>query len=346
MPRFSTQLVERMRRSPAWGDGRFHNRLPSPVMMLPSPDVLKKFMFEGGKRTPPGPLPSVPVKREVLAGPAHDGLRATWLGHSTTLVEMAGKRVLIDPVWSERASPADFMGPKRFQPVPIALEAIPMPDVVLVSHDHYDHLDSDTIVSLGQRGAKIVTGLGVGARFEAWGVPASQITQLDWWQEHTIAPGFTVRAMPARHFSGRGPLDRDKTLWASWCFENAGIKVYFGGDGGFDEEGFREIGERAGPFDLTMLEIGAFDEAWSAIHLGPVNAVKAHQLLRGKTLLPVHWGTFDLALHAWDAPAEELLTAIQNTDVQVALPRIGESVLAENYRPNHAWWRELSKRTG
>jgi L-ascorbate metabolism protein UlaG (beta-lactamase superfamily) len=338
---FAPSLLERMRRSPAWGGDRFRNTLETSLSFRPPASVLKRFLFDGDLRTPPGPLPSVSVQRSVLEGPAHHGLRATWLGHSTTLLELAGRRVLIDPVWSERASPVDFAGPKRFQPVPLAVDAVPLPDVVLVSHDHYDHLDANAILAFARRGARFVTALGVGARLVRWGVDESQVTQLDWWQQHTDRSGVTITALPARHFSGRTVNDRDRTLWASWAIEAGGAKAYFGGDGGMDAKAFADIGERAGPFDLAMLEVGAFDPSWASIHLGPQNAVKAHALLRSKALLPVHWGTFDLALHAWDAPVEELLVAAKEASVTLALPRIGESVVMGEPLPSRPWWRAL-----
>jgi L-ascorbate metabolism protein UlaG (beta-lactamase superfamily) len=258
------------------------------------------------------------------------------------MIEIAGRRALLDPVWSERASPTALLGPRRFQPVPVAIEAVDVPDVVLVSHDHYDHLDADAILSFAARGARFVTALGVGARLERWGVDPSRVTQLDWWQEHSAADGLVIKALPAQHFSGRSLTDRDRTLWASWSIEAGGMRVYFGGDGGMDELLFTEIGQRVGPFDLTMLEVGAFDPAWASIHLGPKNAVVAHRLLRGKTLLPVHWGTFDLALHAWDSPVEELLDAARDSALDLALPRIGESVVLEESVPRRPWWRALS----
>lgn len=328
-----------MRHSPAWGEDRFRNHLETVVQMRPSLSVLKRFAFEGEKRTPPAPLPSVLLDRAVLSGPAFDGVRATWLGHSTTLIEIAGRRVLLDPVWSERASPSDLFGPRRFQPVPIAIEALPMPDVIILSHDHYDHLDHDAVLAFAARGARFVTALGVGVRLERWGVDPSRITQLDWWERHTAVEGLRIQALPARHFSGRSINDRDRTLWASWAIEAGGQRVYFGGDGGLDEEMFAKIGAEFGGFDLTMLEVGAFDPAWSSIHLGPENAVKAQLALRSKLLLPVHWGTFDLALHGWDDPIEELLPLAQARGVGLALPRIGESYVVGAGRPQHAWWR-------
>ncbi len=336
---FSPTLLDRMRRSPAWAGDRFRNRLETKVSARPSLSVLRRLAFEGDLRRPPAPLPSQPVARAVLSGPAHDGVRATWLGHSTTLIEIGGRRVLLDPVWSERASPSDLFGPKRFQPVPLAIEAAPMPDVIIVSHDHYDHLDRDAILAFAARGARFVTTLGVGARLEQWGVDSTRVTQLDWWERHSPVDGLAIHALPARHFSGRSLTDRDRTLWASWAIEANGQRVFFGGDGGMDEENFAAIGARFGGFDLTMLEVGAFDPSWASIHLGPERALEAQALLRSKLLLPVHWGTFDLAVHAWDEPVETLISLARGTDVALALPRIGESVVAGERQAPRAWWR-------
>ncbi|MFO0561367.1 MAG: MBL fold metallo-hydrolase [Polyangiales bacterium] len=340
-PSFSPTLLDRMRRSPAWAEDRFANRIETKLEMRPSLSVLKRFAFEGDLRRPPAPLPSIPVSDAVLRGPAYDGVRATWLGHSTTLIEIAGRRVLLDPVWSERASPSDLFGPRRFQPVPLAIEAMPLPDVIVLSHDHYDHLDYDAVLSFARRGARFVTALGVGARLERWGVDGAQITELDWWERREAVDGLTIHALPARHFSGRSIADRDRTLWASWVIEANGQRVFFGGDGGMDEDNFARIGEAFGGFDLAMLEVGAFDPAWASIHLGPENAVRAMKLMRSKTLLPVHWGTFDLALHAWDEPIEQLVTFAKDTDLALALPRIGESVALERPLPSRAWWRAV-----
>jgi L-ascorbate metabolism protein UlaG (beta-lactamase superfamily) len=336
---FSPTLLDRMRRSPAWAGDRFRNRLETKLSARPSLSVLRRLAFEGELRRPSAPLPSQPVARAVLSGPAHDGVRATWLGHSTTLVEIGGRRVLLDPVWAERASPSDLFGPKRFQPVPLAIEAVPMPDVIIVSHDHYDHLDRDAILSFAARGARFVTTLGVGARLEQWGVDSTRVTQLDWWEQHSPVEGLAIHALPARHFSGRSLTDRDRTLWASWAIEANGQRVFFGGDGGMDEENFAAIGARFGGFDLTMLEVGAFDPSWASIHLGPERALEAQALLRSRLLLPVHWGTFDLAMHAWDEPVETLIALARGTDVALALPRIGESVVAGERQSPRAWWR-------
>jgi L-ascorbate metabolism protein UlaG (beta-lactamase superfamily) len=225
--------------------------------------------------------------------------------------------------------------------VPVSIDALPPLDAVVLSHDHYDHLDRGAVVAFAARGERFVAPLGVGAHLERWGVASSRITELDWHESTEVAPGLTVRALPSRHFSGRGPLDRNATLWASYSLEGRSHRVYFGGDGGMDESSFEAIGAAQGPFDLTMLEIGAFDPAWGAIHLGPENALRAHALLRGRTLLPIHWGTFDLGLHAWDAPPEELLAFARERPTTLALPRIGESFVPHGELPREPWWRAV-----
>ena len=348
-----------IKRSPAW-DGRvFHNRQPTTLGGFDL-RTMRRFLLERNDREPPAPLPSVPVHAAQLQQrptTLDGGVQVTWLGHSTAWIELDGFTVLIDPVWGKRASPLAFAGPRRFQPVPIALDELPLPDVVVVSHDHYDHLDHATVLRLGERGATFVTALGVGGRLEGWGVPAAQIHELDWWQTWEaagarIAPGagLAIHALPAQHFSGRGPGDRNRTLWASWCIEASrgasAHRVYFGGDGGLDEENFATIGTHFGGFDLTMLEIGAFDLAWQQIHLGPVGALAAHRLLRGDVLLPVHWGTFNLGLHAWDAPGEELLVAAAGTDVRLALPMLGQRIVLGQELPVAPWWRAIRPASG
>jgi L-ascorbate metabolism protein UlaG (beta-lactamase superfamily) len=263
------------------------------------------------------------------------------------LVEIAGRRVLTDPVWGPRASPSQLVGPKRFQPVPVALKALPPVDLVVISHDHYDHLDFPTIRTLAKTGVPFVTALGVGAHLEAWGVPAERITELDWWQSHRL-PGseLTVTAAPSQHFSGRGLKDRNATLWASLVLASPDHRVFFSGDTGLTTE-YADIAARLGPFDLVMLEVGAFHPSWGDIHLGPANALKAWQLLtsandvaRGRGLfLPVHWGTFSLAMHAWDAPVEELLALAPQHGAPLLLPTLGQAVEPAHGPQQQAWWR-------
>ena len=335
---------ERVMRSPAWGKGKFHNR-PDVQVMTRSADygsVIVKFIFKGGDREPRAPLPTVPVDLTALASPPADGVRATWLGHSTVWVEVDGVRVLCDPHWSERSSPVGFAGPKRFHAPAVKLDDLPVPDLVVISHDHYDHLDRPTIEALNARGARFAVPLGVGAHLQSWGVPAERIVELDWWERAEVIPGrLAVTAAPAQHFSGRGLLDRNDTLWASWVIEGRARRVYFGGDGGLNEAVFTEIGRRFGPFDLTLLEIGAYDRAWGNIHLGPENAIVAHRMLRGNVLIPIHWGTFNLGLHAWHEPPEQILAAAKGTGTHLALPRIGEGVTVGAALPSDPWWRAL-----
>jgi L-ascorbate metabolism protein UlaG (beta-lactamase superfamily) len=335
--------LERMRFSPRWGGEGFRNLHPVPPG-LRDPNAqrltISDFLCGGNRRVPLGPLPSMKPIDAWSKAPG-SGLRATWLGHSTVLLEIDGQRVLTDPVWGARASPSRLAGPKRFQPVPVALSAMPPIDLVLVSHDHYDHLDYPTIRELAQRDVPFVTSLGVGAHLEAFGVPAQRITELDWWESHTLPHAdLTVTAAPSQHFSGRGLKDRNLTLWSSLVVRSKRHAVFFSGDTGLTTE-YAAIRERLGPFDLVMLEVGAFHPAWGDIHLGPVNALEALALLGGGAFLPVHWGTFNLAMHAWDEPAETLLALAPQRGVQLVMPRLGEPVEpahADRVRP---WWREV-----
>ena len=233
-----------------------------------------------------------------------------------------------------------LVGPKRFQPVPVSLREMPPVDVVIVSHDHYDHLDYPTIRALAKTGVPFVTSLGVGAHLEYWGVPAERITELDWWESYTVPNTEVVlTAAPSQHFSGRGLKDRNATLWSSLAIRSPRHAVFFSGDTGLTTE-YRSIRERLGPFDVVMLEIGAFYPAWGDIHLGPDNALKAHAMLGG-VFMPVHWGTFALAMHAWDQPAERLLELAPHTDAQLLMPLLGQPVEPAHAEAVKPWWREV-----
>ncbi len=335
------ERLERIRSSPAWAGDRFANVHPimaglrDPAVAMPT---LSDFLCGGERRVPVGPLPAQnPL--EIWKRAPDSGLRATWLGHSTVLIEIGGHRVLTDPVWGPRASPSRFVGPKRFQPVPVPLRSMPDIDLALVSHDHYDHLDYPTIRQLAKRDTPFVTSLGVGAHLEAWGVRPERITELDWWQSYAV-PGtdLTVTAAPSQHFSGRGLKDRNATLWSSLVLRSARHTVFFSGDTGLTTE-YQVIRDRLGPFDLVMLEVGAYHPAWGDIHLGPDNAVKAHALLGGGPFLPIHWGTFSLAMHAWDQPAERLLELAQKGNLQLVMPRLGEPVEPSHQKAAESWWR-------
>ena len=339
--------LERMHASPLWAGESFRNQHPVlPGLRdatAPRP-TLSEFLCGGGRRVPTVPLPALDP-RETWRQPPASGLRATWLGHSTVLVEIGGLRVLTDPVWGPRASPSRIAGPKRFQPVPVRLSAMPPVDVVVISHDHYDHLDYPTIRALARHTqVPFVTSLGVGAHLQGWGVPAERITELDWWErwQHPNAD-LTVTAAPSQHFSGRGLKDRNATLWSSMVVHSATHRVFFSGDTGLTTE-YALIRERLGPFDLVMLEVGAFHPSWGDIHLGPANALKALDLLGGGAFLPVHWGTFSLALHDWDEPVETLLALGPPDGARLLLPRLGEAVEPAHDLRVTPWWRGLDTR--
>lgn len=332
---------ERILSSPRFVNGKFENTHDAGPGLKGNPlPTLGEFFFGGQRRVPKGPLPRLDPRPSWLHR-AESGLRVTWLGHSTVLLEVDGFRVLTDPVWGARASPLPFAGPKRFHPVPVPLEALPELDAVLVSHDHYDHLCYPTIRELARRNVPFVTALGVGAHLEAWGVRPQNITELDWWEEKSFRGGsFRFTATPSQHFSGRGGVGGNGTLWASWVLESDHHKVFFSGDTGLTPE-FAEVRARKGPFDLVMLEVGAFHPAWSDIHLGPDNAVKAFELLGGGTLLPVHWGTFNLAIHAWDEPAETLARLADEQRLRVITPRLGQAFEPSRIERIDPWWREV-----
>jgi L-ascorbate metabolism protein UlaG (beta-lactamase superfamily) len=305
------------------------------------------FRF-GVERTPKHALPMNEHTADLLRERDNDGLRITWLGHSTVVIEIDGVRVLTDPVFGERASPSSLVGPRRFHKTPLPLSALVdgFVDVVTVSHDHYDHLDYPTVLQLAKTSLPIVCPLGVGAHLEAWGIASSRITELDWWDEHVVTtPRGRLRIVsaPAQHFSGRRIDDENSTLWTSFAYIGDHHRVFFSGDSGLTDE-FQQIGDRLGGergFDVTMIEVGAFHPAWGDIHLGPKNALEAHRLLRGQRLLPVHWATFNLALHAWNEPAETLLGLAAESDSAVLTPQLGTPWTPADTTPR--WWRELQR---
>lgn len=342
MTRLTGLRLERATASKQFRDGKFHNAAAvgvKPPQM--SGALLREFFLGGKRRVPAGPLP-MDRPLEAWARPlSSSGLRITWLGHSTLLLEADGVRVLTDPVFGKRASPFSFMGPRRFHPVPATIDELPELTAVLLSHNHHDHMCPQSLRALARRGVPIVTSLGVGENLEALGIPAAQITELDWWEEHTL-PGGALRftAAPAQHFSGRGLTDRNRTLWSSWVITTPRRKLFFSGDTGLTED-FATIAARLGPFEVTMLEIGAWHPAWGDIHLGPANALRAFELLGGGTLLPVHWGTFDLALHRWDEPAETLLTLASAAGARLLTPLLGRPFEPAHVEAPSPWWRAV-----
>ena len=336
---------ERVQASKRFRDGKFHNTAPLTSTLVAGQTLAQRFgiiseFVRGGR----GRVPDValPVEKpfEAWAKPPETGLRATWLGHSTVLLEIDGVRVLTDPVFGERVSPVSWAGPKRFHRPPAAATELPHLDAVVVSHDHFDHLDYPTIAQLARRETPFYTSLGVGAHLEAWGVAPSRIVELDWWEEAVLPGGrLSFTATPARHFSGRG-TGANRTAWSSWVMRGANHRVFFSGDTGLTPE-LETIRERCGPFDLVMLEVGAYHPAWGEIHLGPDNALVAHRLLGGGALLPVHWGTFDLGLHPWDEPIETLTTAAQAARLHLVTPRLGRAIEPARTETIDPWWRGL-----
>lgn len=295
-----------------------------------------RFMF--GKSPNTVPSTAIPVRRidadELAAAPEGTLYR---LGHSTLLLKLADGYWLTDPVFSERASPVQWAGPKRFHAPAIALQGLPPIAGVILSHDHYDHLDKASIRALAGKTERFITPLGVGDLLVRWGVPKGKVTQLDWWQSTRVGD-LRFTATPAQHFSGRSPFQGNPTLWASWVIESPDLRVFFSGDTGYFP-GFREIGERLGPFDLTLIECGAYDTQWEGVHMLPEQSVQAHLDLKGRWMLPIHNSTFDLAFHDWNAPMEAVAGIAEQRGVALSTPQIGQPVALRQPQPFERWWR-------
>jgi len=324
--------------SPQWKDGKFRNELPEITRFA---QAFTKMIFSRRQTTPDGEVPTRKRSKADFATAPVSGSRVTWLGHSTMLIEMAGLRFLTDPVWGERASPVSFAGPRRFFAPPLSLGELPKLDAVIVSHDHYDHLCRDTIEHLAKLKVPFITTLGVGDRLEKMGVHHSLIQEFDWWEETHIA-GVKLACVPARHFSGRALLDRNTTLWSGWVFQSQQHRIYFSGDTAYFP-GFKEIGDRYGPFDVVAIESAAYNSAWPDVHIGPEQALQACLDLKGQTFLPIHWATFSLATHSWTEPGERLIAGAQKLKVDLVLPRPGDS-----FEPNgiqdemkKKWWPDI-----
>ena len=329
--------LDRVRRSPEYRDGKFHNPQPTHMLTGSYREMLRHQLFGGEPREPGGVIPVVNHMRSDYAKPPASGLRATWIGWASVLVEIDGRIVLTDPVWSERCSPSTLVGPKRFHAPPMPLEELPRVDLVVISHDHYDHLDMPTVQFLAARGTHFAVPVGVGAHLERWGVRDSQIHELDWNESFRLYD-ITVIATPARHYSGRNPLHGNETLWSSWVIRGPRHRVFFSGDSGYSTS-FSDIGAHYGPFDLTLIKIGASDLIWFEIHMTPEEAVQAHRDLRGLVMIPVHWCTFNLAFHAWSDPADRAFSAAAKNGVQIVIPEPGEFVEPAASRPKQrVWW--------
>lgn len=325
--------LERVRRSPQYADGKFRNKEENPNPKTSNREMLRRQFFGKEQREP---LRAVPVVRPAYAAPTL-GLAATWMGWSSVLLEIDGRRVLTDPVWSERCSPSTLVGPRRFHEPPIALGELPPIDVVVISHDHYDHLDMPVVRALAARGTHFAVPLGIGAHLERWGVAPRQIAELD-WNESVEINGLRLTATPSRHYSGRDPRHNNETLWATWVVKGPGHRVFFSGDTGYIAD-FKKIGREHGPFDLTLIKIGAYDPTWEWIHMNPEDAVRAHDDLRGRLMVPVHWATFNLGFHAWREPADRTVAAARKAGVALVMPKPGQRINVAEPPPIEPWWQ-------
>ncbi|MGV7241072.1 MBL fold metallo-hydrolase [Caballeronia sp. M23-90] len=319
---------------------RFRNVKPRPVEGIrKTASIIWNIIFHKPDGTRPAHrLPVDPLSREQLdAAPDRSLYR---LGHSTMLLKLRGQFWLTDPVFAERASPFRRFGPKRFHAPPISLEDLPSLRGVILSHDHYDHLDRETVLALAAKTAVFLTPLGVGDRLVEWGIDASKVRQFDWWQGTEIE-SLQFTATPAQHFSGRSLFDGNSTLWASWVIVDDGLRLFFSGDTGYFD-GFKTIGERLGPFDVTMLETGAYDAQWPYVHMQPEETIQAHVDLQGRWIVPVHNGTFDLAMHRWQEPYERAVALAAARGIPLATPRMGERLDLTTPHHGERWWRDVA----
>ncbi len=300
-------------------------------------EIFVDFFTNSNERRPRTALPETPVHLNDLTTKSKEA-RFIWFGHSTILLEMDEKRILIDPVFSKYASPIPGVA-KRFQPPVIKLEEIKDIDVVLISHDHYDHLDHKTISWLKNRNIHYVVPLGVGAHLEYWGIQKNRITELDWWEGATLQ-GLSFVATPSQHFSGRGMFNENSTLWASWVIQGKEQRIFFGGDSGYSDH-YKKIGDKLGPFDLAFLENGAYNLSWKFMHQLPEEGVQANIDLNSKAMVPIHWGMFDLSVHSWYEPIERVTKAARQKGVTIVAPKLGQLISTKREFVQEEWWRPI-----
>jgi len=299
--------------------------------------IIRDLIKGNPKRKPARPIPMELIDSGTMT--CNQNSKVIWFGHSTLLLEIEGKKLLLDPTFANSPSPFPLFGGKRFSKVlPIQPEKLPLIDVAILSHDHYDHLDYHSIMKIKDKTSLFCVPQGVGRRLESWGITKEKIKEFHWWNELDLA-GLTLACTPARHFSGRGLFDRNTTLWCSWAIIGQQTRIYFSGDGGYGPH-FAEIGEKYGPFDLTLMECGQYDKRWSDIHMIPEETVQAHLDVKGNMMIPIHWAAFSLAFHDWTEPIERVTKAAKERNVSISTPKIGEAVTigAAEY-PTSIWWR-------
>lgn len=300
--------------------------------------ILVEYATNKTENTPKKPLGPFNTNTAIYQTPPASGLRITWIGHSSLLIEIDGRRILTDPVWSDRVSFSQRIGPKRFFAPPMPLSDLPPLDAVIISHDHYDHLDKNTIRFFAGTEIPFYCSLGVGQYLQQFGILPNFINEMDWGDSMMIDHDCVLTATPARHFSGRGMMNRNETLWSSFVIKGHTHNIFFGADSGWFE-GFNDIGETFGPFDLTMLEVGAYGQHWPEIHMGPDHATNAHLALKGKVMMPIHWGTFNLAPHAWFEPAERVVNYAKQKHITLFMPKPGEPTEVTDKGVNSEWWK-------
>jgi L-ascorbate metabolism protein UlaG (beta-lactamase superfamily) len=335
----SDKKVHVFRQSKNFNKSTFVNQIPTVMdtSIKSMVTMLRDFLKGNPNAKPNWQIPVEHVDPINLQG--HNQSTLTWFGHSTLLLQIEGKTILLDPMFGKSPSPFPRFGSKRYSDTfPIELEKLPTIDAVILSHDHYDHLDYSSIKKLISKVGQFLVPLGVGSHLERWGVDPGKISEHDWWDEFEFE-GLKLACTPARHFSGRSLFDRNRSLWCSWVIIGKHTNVYFGGDSGYGPH-FEEIGVKYGPFDMTLLECGQYDKRWSAIHMMPEEVVQAHLDVKGKVMIPIHWSAFTLAFHDWTDPIERVTKAAKERKIAISTPKIGESVRigAAEY-PVSTWWR-------
>ena len=324
-------------------DGQFVNLIATGLNMSGKTtwSVLKDYVKGIPDQKPQNPLPVLRPETHEYNTITDSTARIIWFGHSAFLIQLGDKNILLDPMFGPAPAPLTFLGSQRFSDgLPIEIKDLPKIDLVIFSHDHYDHLDYPTILELKEKTDQFFVPLGVGSHLQHWDIPAERIKEFDWWQKYSY-DDLIISSTPARHFSGRGITDRNSTLWSSWVIEHIDISLYFSGDGGYGPH-FKEIGDKYGPFDFAMMECGQYDERWNEIHMMPEETAQAALDLKSNLFMPIHWGSFVLALHSWYDPVERVTAKSEELNQPILIPKIGEIVdLRTPSQINSGWWRSL-----